>query len=168
MSSISPVLAALASVDTPALLLDANALKANIHFLAGYFSTRHCKLRPHFKSHKCTAIAKLQMAAGAVGMTCAKLGEAEVLADAGIGNILVANQIVGPLKIARLINLCRRANVMLAVDSLVNVKMLSEHAAAAGVTIRVLVEVDVGMGRCGVVAGQPAVDLARAVASSPG
>lgn len=156
------------SVDTPALLLDLEALKANIRFLADYFKTRHCKLRPHFKSHKCTRIAQLQMEAGAVGITCAKLGEAEVLADAGIRDILIANEIVGPLKIQRLIDLCRRSDAMVAVDSLDNAKMLSEFASAAGVTIRMLVEVDVGMGRCGMAAGKPALALARSVASLAG
>src|SRR6516164_1508317 len=86
-----------AQIDTPALLLDARALTANIRRLADYFAGRHCKLRPHFQSHKCTAIARMQMEAGAVGITCAKLGEAEAVADAGIRSILIANQIVGPL-----------------------------------------------------------------------
>lgn len=159
---------AFAQIDTPALLLDAEALQANIDRLAAYFAPRHCKLRPHFKSHKCTGIARLQMKAGAVGITCAKLGEAEAVADAGIRNILIANQIVGPLKIARLVDLCRRADPMVAIDSADNVKMLSEMASAAGVTIGVLVEVDVGMDRCGVAAGQPALELARLAISLPG
>lgn len=168
MTEQSSALTPFAAVDTPALLLDASALKANLERMGAFFAHRHCKLRPHFKSHKCTAIAKLQMQAGAVGITCAKLGEAEVVADAGIRNILIANQIVGPLKIRRLVELCRRADPMVAVDSAENVRMLSEHASAAGVKIGVLVEVDVGMGRCGVVPGQPALDLARLVAASAG
>jgi D-serine deaminase-like pyridoxal phosphate-dependent protein len=162
------VLSPSSPVDTPALLLDAGALKANIQRMAAFFTHRHSKLRPHFKSHKCTTIARLQMEAGAVGITCAKLGEAEVVADAGIRNILIANQIAGPLKIRRLIELCRRTDPMVAVDSAENVRMLSEYAAAAGVDLSVLVEVDVGMGRCGVAPGQPALELARVVASSAG
>jgi len=157
-----------AEVDTPALLLDADALEANLQRMAGFFAQRHCKLRPHFKSHKCTTIALLQMKAGAVGITCAKLGEAEVVADAGIRNILIANQIVGPIKIRRLVELCCRADPMVAVDSAANVRMLSEAALAAGISLGVLVEVDVGMGRCGVAQGQPALELARVVTSSPG
>jgi D-serine deaminase-like pyridoxal phosphate-dependent protein len=168
MTEESSALALFASVDTPALLLDAAALKANIQRMAAFFAHRHCKLRPHFKSHKCAAIARLQMKAGAVGITCAKLGEAEVVAAAGIRNILIANQIVGPLKIRRLVDLCRRADPMVAVDSADNVKALSEMALAAGVRIGALVEVDVGMGRCGVAPGQPALELARLVASSAG
>ena len=120
-------------IDTPALLLDADALEANLQTMASFFAHRHSKLRPHFKSHKCTTIARLQMKAGAVGITCAKLGEAEVVAAAGIRNILIANQIVGPLKIRRLVNLCRRAEPMVAVDSADNVIELAESAVAAGV-----------------------------------
>jgi len=164
----NPISAPFPSVDTPALLLDADALTANIQRMTDFFRDRPCKLRPHFKSHKCTAIAKLQMSAGAVGITCAKLGEAEVVADAGIRNILIANQIVGPLKIRRLVDLCRRAEPIVAVDSVDNVKMLSAYASAAGVHIGALVEVDVGMGRCGVGPGKPALELARQVAASPG
>src|SRR5205814_8160574 len=117
-----------AEIDTPSLLLDAAALQANINRMASFFSDRSCKLRPHFKSHKCAHIAKLQMQAGAVGITCAKLGEAEVVADAGIRDILIANQIVGPVKIARLVELARRADPMVAVDSAENIHMLSEFA----------------------------------------
>ena len=158
----------LAELDTPSLLLDSDALRANIQRMAAFFASRHCRLRPHFKSHKCTHIARLQMEAGAVGITCAKLGEAEVLAGAGIEDILIANQIVGRVKILRLIELARRAKLMVAVDSSENVRMLSEAAAAAGLRLRVLVEVDIGMHRCGVAPGQPALDLARLVASSSG
>jgi D-serine deaminase-like pyridoxal phosphate-dependent protein len=158
----------LACVDTPSLLLDVDALMANLQTLSSYFAGKRCRLRPHFKSHKCTRIAELQLQAGAVGITCAKLGEAEVLADAGIRNILIANEIVGPLKINRLIALRCRADVMVAVDSAENVKMLSAHSAAAGVKLGVLVEVDVGMGRCGTPPGQPALELAKLVSSLPG
>lgn len=158
----------LATVDTPALLLELDSLRHNIDKMASFFANRRCRLRPHFKSHKCTQIARLQLQAGAVGMTCAKLGEAEVLAEAGIRDILIANEIVGPLKIERLVALCARANPMVAVDSAGNVRMLSAQAAAAGVTVRVLVEVDIGMGRCGVAPGQPAADLAALVKSLPG
>jgi len=101
-------------------------------------------------------------------MTCAKLGEAEVLADAGITNILIANQIVGRVKIRRLVELSRRANPLVAVDSADNVKMLSEAAASAGVQFGVLIEIDVGMSRCGLPPGAAAVELARLIRSVPG
>lgn len=155
-------------LDTPSLLLDIDALKANIAIMAAFFKDKPSNLRPHFKSHKCTAIAKMQMEAGAVGITCAKLGEAEVVADAGIKDILIANQIVGRPKVARLVKLAGRANPMVAVDCEENVRELSEAASKAGVKIRILVEVDLGMNRCGVPTGQPALDLARIVVSSPG
>lgn len=168
MTEPASILSPSAGVDTPALLLDGDALEANLQRMAAFFADRHCKLRPHFKSHKCTTIARMQMKAGAVGITCAKLGEAEVVADAGIRNILIANQIVGPLKIQRLVDLCRRADPMVAVDSSDNIKALAAGAQAAGVSIGVLVEVDVGMERCGAAPGQAAVELARQVAASPG
>jgi D-serine deaminase-like pyridoxal phosphate-dependent protein len=158
----------LSAVDTPSLILDAAALEVNLERVASFFASRPCRLRPHFKSHKCTRIAKLQLQAGAVGITCAKLGEAEVLAEAGIRDILIANQIVGPTKIERLIELCRRADPMVAVDSPANIQMLSSATSAAGVKLRILVEVDIGMNRCGVKPGQPALELARLVISLPG
>lgn len=158
----------LAGVDTPSLLLDLDALHANLMTMASFFQGKHCQLRPHFKSHKCTRIAHLQLKAGAVGITCAKLGEAEALADAGIRNILIANEIVGHIKISRLMALCERAEPMVAVDSAENARMLSDYCVAAGVNLGVLVEVDVGQGRCGVLPGEPALALARLILSLPG
>ncbi len=158
----------LAEVDTPSLLLDADALEANIARMAAFFADRPSGLRPHFKSHKCTRIAQLQIEAGAVGITCAKLGEAEALADSGIRDILIANQIVGPIKIRRLVELARRSSPIVAVDSQENARMLSGAAVAANVEIRVLVEVNIGMNRCGVQPGTPALELARLLASLPG
>ncbi|MGZ4962327.1 MAG: DSD1 family PLP-dependent enzyme [Limisphaerales bacterium] len=158
----------LSNLDTPSLLVDVDALDANITLMSGYFSKRHAKLRPHFKSHKCTTIAKKQMEAGAVGITCAKLAEAEVLAKAGIADILIANQMVGPLKINRLIELSKHANPIVAVDSIDNLKMISDLASKAGSRISVLIEVDIGMGRCGVTPGQAAMDLARTALTLPG
>jgi D-serine deaminase-like pyridoxal phosphate-dependent protein len=157
-----------ADVDTPALVLDRPRLRRNIHRMADFAAGGTAKLRPHAKTHKCVEIAKLQLAAGAVGITCAKVGEAEALADGGVDDILVANQVVGPLKIARLMALARRCTVTVAVDDAGNVAALSEAATAAGLSLRVLVEVDVGMGRCGVQPGEPALALARRVDASPG
>jgi len=165
-SSLSPTVP-LSEIDTPALLLRRPQLERNVAKMADRFRDAPVRLRPHFKSNKCVHIARLQLEAGAVGMTCAKLGEAEVLADGGVTDILIANQIVGPIKIARLIELRRRADVMVAVDDAGNVAALSVAATAANVELRVLVEIDVGMGRCGVRPGEPALALARAVAGSP-
>lgn len=157
-------------IDTPALLLDYDKLLGNIGRMAEFFAARPARLRPHFKTHKCIEIAKLQMEHGATGITCAKLGEAEVLAGGGIHDILIANQIVGPIKIRRLVKLARRRTLTLtiAVDDARNVEQISAAAAAANVTIRCLVEVDIGMGRCGVDPGKPALALARLVDTSPG
>ena len=139
-----------AEIDTPALLIDYETLTRNISRMAEFAAGGPAKLRPHSKTHKCVEIAELQLDAGAVGITCAKVGEAEALADGGIPDILIANEIVGSIKIARLVALAQRCHVTVAVDDPVNVRELSAAAAAAGVTIGCYVEVDVGMRRCGV------------------
>jgi len=119
--------------------------------------------RPHAKGHKVPAIAHMEIAAGAIGITCAKLGEAEVMVSAGIKNILIANQVVGPRKVTRLANLCKRAEVIVAVDSLENVLELDAAGRQKGVRIPVVVEIDTGMGRCGVQPGEPAVALSHRI-----
>jgi D-serine deaminase-like pyridoxal phosphate-dependent protein len=156
-------------LDTPTLLLDGPACDRNVRRMAEFFRDRACRLRPHFKNHKCTALAHRQQQAGfTVGFTCAKLGEAEVLAAAGIRDLLIANQVVGRRKTARLIELAGRADLTVAVDHPEQIAALSEAASGAGVTVGVLVEVDVGMGRCGVAPGEPALELARLVVGRPG
>lgn len=156
-------------LDTPSLLLDHGLMNQNLRRMAGFFRGRSARLRPHFKNHKCSRLALLQMAAGsAVGMTCAKLGEAEVLADAGIADILIANQILGAAKLRRLVELARRASVRVAVDDVRQARAISEAAAAAGVVVGLLIEVDIGMGRCGVAPGEPALKLGREIAGLPG
>jgi D-serine deaminase-like pyridoxal phosphate-dependent protein len=154
-------------LDTPALLLDREALDGNIARMAAFFADKPAAVRPHTKTHKCPQIALRQLAAGAIGVTCAKVSEAEVMAAAGIGDILIANQVTGAVKIERLAELAGRCSLMVAVDDAANVGQLAGACAARGVTLRVLVEVDVGMGRCGVGPGQPALDLARQVAAAP-
>ncbi len=149
-------------------MLDKAKLQRNIRKMADFVAGGPAKLRPHAKTHKCVEIARLQLDAGAVGITCAKLGEAEALADGGISDILIANQIVGPLKLARLVELAGRCTVTVAVDDADNVRRLSAAAAAAGVTLRVFVEVNVGMDRCGVEPGEPALALARQVDAAEG
>ena len=160
--------AALDEIDTPSLLVDHDKLMANIRRMAEVFQDRPAGLRPHAKTHKCVEIARAQIEHGAVGITCAKLGEAEVMADGGIQDILIANQIIGPIKIRRLMDLAKRCRVAVAVDDESNVRDLSEAAQAAGVPLRCLVEVDIGMSRCGVEPGEPALGLARLVTASPG
>ena len=164
-----PIGCARDEIDTPALLIDLPAMERNIARMAAYFADKPAKLRPHAKTHKCPIIAQKQLAAGnAVGITCAKLGEAEVLVEGGINNVLIANQIVGRQKIARLAALARHAEITVAVDHPQNVADLAAAARAAGSTIGVLVEVNIGMNRCGVEPGEPALALARVVAESKG
>jgi D-serine deaminase-like pyridoxal phosphate-dependent protein len=155
-------------LDTPALLLDLDAFEHNVDRMARFFADRPTSLRPHAKTHKCPEIARRQMEAGAIGITCAKVGEAEVLVEAGIPDILIANQVVGEFKIDRLTDLAGTSRMIVAVDDPANVRQLSAACRAKGVTLRILVEVDVGMHRCGVQPGEPALSLAQEVVGSPG
>jgi D-serine deaminase-like pyridoxal phosphate-dependent protein len=155
-------------LDTPALWVDLDTLERNIDHLAKTFQAAGVAWRPHIKGIKTPAIAHKMVAAGALGVTCAKLGEAEVMAAAGISDILIANQLVTPYKIARLAHLRRRADVKVAVDSPSNVEVLSAAAQAKGVEIGILVELDIGHRRAGVAPGEAAVELARQVHEAPG
>jgi len=155
-------------LDTPALCLDAAKLERNIARMAEYVLSRGIALRPHAKTHKCPTVAWMQLRAGAIGITCAKLSEAEVLAQAGIRDMLIANQVVGPDKVTRLAALATYTRVLVAVDDADNAEAISTAAVSRGVTVGVLVEVDVGMHRCGVPAGEPALALAQRVAALPG
>lgn len=157
-----------ADLDTPVLLVDLDALERNIERMANGIRERGCAWRPHVKVHKTPAIAHKQLAAGAIGVACAKLGEAEVLAAAGVRDIMVANQIVGPIKIRRLAALCKHADIIVAVDDAANVAELDAMARVHGVRPRVVVEVDIGMGRCGTDPGEATVALARDVSARQG
>jgi len=158
------------ALDTPALLLDGPGSERNIRKMADFFRGRTCQLRPHFKNHKCTKLARRQLEAGsAVGITCAKLGEAEVLADAGFDDVLVANQVVGAPKLQRLVDLARRMEKLrVAVDHIDHALAISKAAGRGEVVIGVLVEVEIGMGRCGVPPGKPALELVQQVAELKG
>jgi D-serine deaminase-like pyridoxal phosphate-dependent protein len=158
----------LAELDTPTLLLDRAASERNVAKMAAFFRDRPAKLRPHFKNHKCVTLAKRQLAAGAVGMTCAKLGEAEVLVEHGFQDVLIANQVVGDVKLARLARLATWARIGVAVDHWDQAVAISNAATAAGAIVHLLIEVDIGMGRCGVPPGAPAAELARRMARLPG
>lgn len=151
-------------LDTPCLLLDLDAAEANIARMAAYFAGRPAALRPHFKTPKTPEIARRQLVAGAIGITVAKLGEAEVLVDAGLGPILVANQVVGRIKIDRLMALLARgADITIAVESDYNVEELKAGAARSGQRPAAIVEVDGGMHRCGTTDPAETVRLARAL-----
>jgi D-serine deaminase-like pyridoxal phosphate-dependent protein len=159
---------AVGELDTPALLLDLDVMEANIARVGAECRANGIAWRPHFKGQKTPEIVRAEMAGGAIGSTCAKLGEAEVLVDAGITDILIANQIVGAPKIARLIALIDRGDVKVAVESVANVDALGAAAAAAGKTLGVLIEVNTGMNRAGTAPGEPTVALARHIAATPG
>ena len=156
----------LAAVDTPALILELDAFEGNLESMASALRGRPVRLRPHAKSHKCAEIALRQIAAGAVGVCCQKVSEAEALVAGGVGDVLIANEIVGAGKLARLAALARRAQLGVCVDAAENVADLDAAAARAGVRLDALVEINVGADRCGVEPGAPALALARAIAAS--
>ncbi len=158
----------LAAVETPALVVDLDALEHNLDLMANAVRGSGLALRPHAKSHKCPDIAKAQVARGAVGVCCQKVDEASAFVAAGIADVLVTNEIVAPSKITRLAALAQAATVGVLVDDARVIADLSAAAVQAGGTLHVYVEVDVGAGRCGVAPGPAAVPLAQAAASAPG
>jgi D-serine deaminase-like pyridoxal phosphate-dependent protein len=160
--------APLDDIDTPALIVDLDALERNIRKMAEFARAAGVRLRPHAKTHKCPAIAQRQIAAGAVGQCCQKVGEAEALVRGGVRDVLVSNQVVGMPKLRRLAALATEATVGLCFDANEQVDAASRAASEFGVTIGALVEIDVGMQRCGVAPGRAAADLARRIAQAPG
>ena len=153
-------------VDTPALLLDLDAFEANLATMADLLAPTGAKLRAHAKTHKSAVIAHRQIASGAVGQCVQKVAEAELLAWGGVADILVSNEVVGPRKLARLAALSRIAHVAVCADDPAQVAAIETAAADAGVRLTVLVEIDVGAGRCGVAPGPEAVALAKLIAGS--
>jgi 3-hydroxy-D-aspartate aldolase len=153
-----------AQVDTPALILDLDAFERNLDRLHASVAGLPIKVRPHAKSHKCPQIALQQMARGAVGICCQKVSEAQAFAAAGISDILISNQVVGERKIARLMALAQTATITVCVDDASNASALNAAATAAGIRLRVLIEIDVGAQRCGVAPGAPALKLAQHIA----
>lgn len=148
-------------LDTPCLLLDLDVVESNIARMASFLESKPAKIRPHFKTPKTPEVARRQLAAGAIGITVAKLGEAEVLADAGVGPILMANQVVGPNKIGRLMALLARGvDITVAVESEFNIRELAEGAARSGQHPSAIIEVDSGMHRCGTSTPAQTVELA--------
>ncbi|HKV39005.1 MAG TPA: alanine racemase, partial [Blastocatellia bacterium] len=155
-------------IDTPAVLIDIGLMERNIERAHQYLAAHNVFNRPHVKTHKIPAIAHRQMAAGAIGIACQKLSEAEVMADAGFPDIQVTFNIVGRQKLDRLIALSRRARITVTADDMVLVRALSEAARGSEVTIPVLVECDTGQHRCGVATPERAVELAQGIAALPG
>ena len=156
----------LAEVDTPALILELDAFERNLARMAEAVRGKPARLRPHAKSHKCAEIALRQIAAGAAGVCCQKVSEAEALVAGGVGDVLIANEVVGATKFERLAALARKARIAVCADAAENVRDLDAAAARAGVRLDVLVEINVGADRCGVEPGAPALALARSIASS--
>lgn len=156
-----------ADIDTPALLLDLDAVEENIAAMAAFFRNRPQKLRPHFKTPKTPEVARRQLAAGAIGITAAKLGEAEVLERAGLGPILIANQIAGPAKIDRLFSIAARVETIATVESEFNIRELEQGAVRCGRGLDVIIEVDTGMHRCGAETPDETVAMARRIARGP-
>jgi len=160
-----------AEIDTPALVVDLERMERNIAAMARFFADKPAKLRPHWKTPKCAEVARRQLAAGALGITCAKLGEAEALANAGVrASVLIANQIVGPAKLARLLELARALpELIVAVDSAAQVDALAaalRAAARPAPRLGALIEVDTGMHRCGTGAPEETVALAERLTRS--
>lgn len=153
-------------VDTPALIVDLDAFEANLDRMAALIAPTGARLRAHAKTHKSPVIAHWQRQRGAVGQCVQKVAEAEVLAWGGIDNILVTNQVVGTRKLARFVALAGMAEVAICVDDIRQIEALESMAADAGRRVGVLVEIDVGMNRCGVAPGAPAVLLAQRIARS--
>jgi len=155
-------------LETPAAVVDLDRLEANITKLQGYLDQHGIANRPHVKTHKIPEIAHMQLRAGAVGITCQKLGEAEVMAQAGIGDIFLPYNMIGEARLERLTRLARRANLSVTADSAFTVTGLSAAVGRAGLELPVLVEFDTGLGRCGVQSPHEAAELARTIARSPG
>jgi D-serine deaminase-like pyridoxal phosphate-dependent protein len=168
MSTTAAPMLAIETLDTPSLVVDLDRLEANISRWAAYARDAGVKLRPHGKTHKCVEIARKQLAAGACGLTLAKIGEAEIMSAAGVADIFLAYEVVGGPKLPRLLALAREIRLRVGVDSMDVAAPLGEAASSDGVTIDVVLEVDTGLGRCGVAPGEPLLALAKAVARTRG
>jgi D-serine deaminase-like pyridoxal phosphate-dependent protein len=155
-------------LETPAAVVDLDKLEANIARFQRYLDEHGIANRPHIKTHKIPEIAHMQLRAGAVGITCQKIGEAEVMAQAGIHDIFLPYNIIGESKLERLMRLAHRVKLSVTADSEFTVRGLSGAAQREGLELETLVEFDSGLGRCGVQSPQEAADLARIIARSPG
>ena len=155
-------------LDTPFVVVDLDVMECNLARMAAYCRERGLSLRPHSKTHKIPAIALRQMEAGAIGITVAKVGEAEVMFDAGIRDILIAYPIVTKQKARRTAELAKAARISVSLDSEEAAHNLSASARELGVTIRVLVEIDTGFRRCGVQNENEAIALARIISDLGG
>ncbi|RFB80327.1 D-TA family PLP-dependent enzyme [Methylovirgula sp. 4M-Z18] len=158
----------LQELETPCVLIDLAKVDANLRRAHDYARAHHLPLRPHIKTHKLPRFAKQQMALGSIGITCQKLGEAEVMVAAGLNDILIPYNILGAPKLARLRALADKADLIVGADSAATIKGYAAHFAESAKHLPVLVECDTGMGRCGVTTSEQAVELARLIAVQPG
>ncbi len=148
-------------IPTPALLVDLDTMEFNLRLMADFFAGKAAKLRPHFKNHKSPMLAWKQMRMGAIGMTCATIREAEILVEHGIENILIANEITGEWKAERYADLSRHSSLLVGVDHSAQVSDLARAQRKYGATLQVVIDIDSGLGRCGVKPGEQAVELGR-------
>ena len=155
-------------LETPALLIDLATMERNLRQMADFFASVPANLRPHVKTYRAPALAQRQIAAGAVGICCGNLAEAESMIEAGIDDVLITKEIVLPAQIARVAALAGRSAIKIIVDDVAIVEQIDQAALAAGPRIGVLVDVDVRLGRSGVRPGEPARRLAQRVASARG
>src|SRR5215813_2363082 len=139
----------ISDLDTPAVIVDLDVMDRNLSRVADYCRQHKLLLRPHTKTHKIPELAKRQIASGATGITVAKLGEAEVMLDAGIDDILIAYPIVGPQKTSHLARIAERAKVRVSLDSIDAAREISAAATRQGSKVGVLIEMNVGFERCG-------------------
>ena len=156
------------AVSTPAVVVDLDVMERNAARMASYCAAHHLQLRPHIKTHKTVEVARMQLDLGALGLTVAKVGEAEVMVSTGAAEILVAHPILGSEKIQRLAALCAQTRILVAIDSLHAAQSLSEVAHQQNVRFGILIEFDSGSRRCGVAASSPAAELAQACSTLPG
>ena len=159
-------------IDTPALVIDLDAMARNLARMAAFASQHQVRLRPHAKMHKSAVLASMQMAAGAVGVCAQKTAEAECLAAGGVTDIFISNEVIAPAKLARVAVLAQRlaqagGRLSIAVDSAMGITTLATAMAAAETRIDVFIEIDVGQRRCGVQPGAPALALAQQIALHP-
>jgi len=152
-------------LQTPSLVVEKKILLQNAETMKKMLEGSNAALRPHYKSHKCAALARWQVANGAKGMTCAKLEEAEDLADAGIEDILIANEVIDPRKIRRMADLAGDCRLTVCVDHIENALAIAEAAKAANTTVHCLVEYEIGMRRCGVKEQADVLKLAEVIGS---
>jgi D-serine deaminase-like pyridoxal phosphate-dependent protein len=166
-TAVAPKLQPVTDLSTPALVVDLDVFEANVAAMAALAHGTGKTIRPHVKTHRTPELARRQLGGPAVGVTCATVGEAEAVVDAGIDDVLIANEVVDPRKIARLVALGARARIGVAVDDPGPVASLAMEAARVGATIDILIDVDILLHRCGVASAADAVALAQAIDGAP-